>query len=153
MGNALKRMAFWIGLMVAGNICAMNSSLSMEKAAQVWGAKAKENTIRQERRAAPDRVINMFERVNDQNREGCASLHCLMVCRYASLAQVELLIKNGASLDIKSKDGEDPYNYAVLYKGHSPEGDLKTLCLYNKRIVNYVHSEMLRDKLQGLAVS
>lgn len=91
--------------------------------------------------------------VNAKDRDGYTPLHHLMLDQNTTIDQVVSLLKRGARLDVQSKDKEDPYNCAILYKGNSPHGELeKGEYFYNRKVINFVHSEMLLGKLCKLSL-
>ena len=142
------------GIILLGCFLATGSSHAMycskEKVAQIWVAKAKKSIEEQERLVARRSMITMFDVVNEQDYQGRTALHRLMISKQVTIGQVQLLIKNGARLDIATKIGQIPYEYGILHKGHSPPDELKEQYFYNRRIVLLIHCETLSNRLESL---
>ena len=91
-----------------------------------------------------------FLEINKKDRNGCTPLHHLMIHKEVTVDLVAFFIKQGARLDIKNKDGENPYHYALAYDEDVKMGmsdKVERSCFDNIKVINFVHSEMLRDKL------
>jgi hypothetical protein len=145
----LQGMGFLVCLLGTESAYAMDSSLSMEKVAQLWVAKAAKSRAIQERQVAEH--TSSLQLINKKDCNGRTRMHHCIIRSGTTVEEITFLIEHGGRLDIKAHNGEDPYNYGVLYKSLSPHGNLKELCFYNRRIVNFVHSEMLLTKLLMLA--
>jgi hypothetical protein len=152
MKSRLKKVAFGIGCLVVGSVHPMNSSLSMRKVAQIRVAKIVKSRALQERQVAEYTIYVNW--INKQDSNGCTHMHRCMLRKGATVKEIKSLIERGGRLDIKNKDGEDPYHYGLICDGNvkmwMPD-KVDRSRFYNIKVINFVHSEMLRAKLLMLA--
>ena len=87
--------------------------------------------------------------INDRDYTGRTPLHCLMKHKDAKVEHVEFFIKKGACLDIEDNRHRDPYVYSFNHRGHTPESESLHNC--DRKVVHFLHSEMLLPKLEDLA--
>ena len=90
-----------------------------------------------------------FLYINEKDLFGCTPLHHLMRHKDARVKDVEFFIQYGACLNIKDNDGEDPYYYSLEHRGRTPDSEPVHNC--DRKVVYFLHSEMLLSKLKHLA--
>ncbi len=153
MKNRLKKVIFGVGCLMTGSAYAMLTSLSMGKVAQIRVAKIVRSRGLQKRQVAEHTIY--VNGINKQDSNGCTDMHHCMLRRGTTVEDIKSLIERGGRLDIKNKDGKDPYYYCLVYdknvKMWMMSDKVDRSRFYNIKVVNFVHSEMLRAKLLMLA--
>lgn len=87
--------------------------------------------------------------INKRDRNGCTPLHHLIRHKDTTADLVKFLIEQGARLDIKNNNGANPYYYGLIYDEEQVD-EVKKILPSRSKILNFIHLEMLVDKLSEL---